>query len=162
MIADRYSALLEELSNLLHIKLPLDENNACVIRLQDKLGVFMEPDRLREHLYITLDIGSPTPGQFREHVFREALKANGIPPPKTGIFAYGAKTDSLLLFERLSLDELNGPKLLETMQSLIRKARVWKEAIDHGEVPSYRMTEPAFAKQEGGTLPHAKNIFGLS
>jgi hypothetical protein len=160
MIADRFEALLGELSSLIHKKLVPTSNNAIILRLGDKTGVFLEQDRLGEMINIIIEIGSPQQGPYRENVFREALKANGLPPPRNGIFAYGSKTDSLLLYEQLPLEDLNGPRLLEIMNILIQKARTWKQSIARGEIPSYQSTESTFS-MKGSAGPRLKGIFGL-
>jgi len=160
MISDRFGALLEELGTLIHKNLVPNSHNALILRLRDKMGIYLEPDRLGEMLNVAIDIGSPQQGPYRESIFREALKANGLPPPRNGIFAYGFKTDSLLIYEQLPLEDLNGPRLLEIMNTLLQKARIWKQAIERGNIPSYQATELSFG-MKSSAAPRLKGIFGL-
>lgn len=160
MIGDRFGALLEEVGTLINKKLVPDANNALVLRLPDKMAIFLEQDRLGEVVNVVIEVGSPQSGPYRENIFREALKANGLPPPRNGLFAYGAKTDSLILCEQLPLEDLNGPRFLEIMKSLLQKARTWKVAINNNEIPSYQSTEQTFG-MKGSTAPRLKGIFGL-
>lgn len=157
---DRYSALISDLSKALHVNLSPDIQNACILKLKDNLQIVIEPDVLGEKLLIVIEIGSPPPGDYRKNLFKEALKSNGLPPPKNGIFAYSAKNDSLLLTEQVSLEDISAPQLLLLFKTLIQIARVWKTAIEQTEVPSYRSTEVTF-----GTLSilgtKTKGIFGL-
>jgi hypothetical protein len=152
MVTDRFGALIEELSTALKIKLAPDSHNACRIRFKDKLEVYMEPDGPGEMLQILLEIGKPGEGRFRENIFREALRANGLPFPRIGTFCYGQKTDSLLLFEFVPIEDLNGTRLADIITQLSEKARIWRESIEHGELPP-------FQSGKGGSRP--EGVFGL-
>ncbi len=152
MVTDRFGALLEELSEVLKISLAPDANNACKIVMPDKLEVYMEPDLLGDTLQLVIDIGKPGEGKFRENIFREALRANGLPFPRLGTFCYGHKVDTLLLFEFLSMEDLNGARLADVINQLSDKARIWRDSIAHGELPPAHSGRP-------GTRP--ENVFGL-
>lgn len=160
MIGDRFEALLEEVGTLINKKLVPDAHNALVLRLPDKMAIFLEQDRLGEVVNVVIEVGSPPSGPYRVNIFCEALKANGLPPPRNGLFAYGMKTDSLVLCEQLPLEDLNGPRFLEIMRSLLQKARTWKQAINNNEIPSYQSTEQTFG-MKGSVPPRLKGIFGL-
>jgi hypothetical protein len=154
MITDRFGALLEELGNAMNLKLAADSKNACRIHFPDKLDVHMSPDTLGEFLNIVIEIGSPGEGKYRENVFREALKANGLPAPRNGVFCYGNKKESLLLYEAVPFEDIHGQRLADIIQTLTQKARQWKEALSRGEIPSFR--------SGGGASPKiSDNIFGL-
>ena len=159
MITDTFGSLIEELGNLLKMKLTPGPKNSCAFRLRDQMMVYIEPDKLGERLTILIDITPVPPGKYGENIMREALKANGLPPPRGGIFAYGAKKDALLLFDQTPMDELNAPRLLELTNSLIQKARVWKTAIDRGETPSYQSMESTYGTKSSSG--RGKGLFGL-
>jgi len=116
--------------------------------------VQMELDARGENVRIGCSLGEPPQGRYRENVMREALKANGLPPPQKGIFAFGKKTESLLLYDELPLNDLSGDKLAEYLSGFILKAELWREAITRGEVPSFMGTEATFTGKAGG-------LFGL-
>ena len=99
MVTDRFGALIEELSTAMKTQLTPDSHNACKIRFPDKLNVYMEPNASEDEVQVIVEIGKPGEGKFRENIFRESLRANGLPPPRLGIFCYSQKEDSLLLFE---------------------------------------------------------------
>lgn len=160
MQLDRYSSLLSDLGKALHINLSLDIQNACIIRLKDNLEILIEPDILGEKLLIAIELGSPAPGEYRKNMFKEALKANGLPPPTTGIFAYSAKKDTLLLTDQVPLEEITVPQLLGLFKSLVQKARIWKTAIMQTEIPSFTSTETTFGTF-GATTSKMKGMFGL-
>lgn len=140
MITDRFGALIEELGTVLRVKLTPDSNGACLIRFKDQLGVYLELDSLGEGVQIMVEIGKAGEGKFRENILREALRANGLPPPRTGIFCYSQKKDSLLLYEPLPIEDLTGGRLAEVITQISEKARLWRDSIARGELPPFRST----------------------
>jgi hypothetical protein len=152
MVTDRFGALIEELSISLKIKLVPDSHGACKILFKDKLAVYMEPDISGEALQMVIDIGKPGEGRFRENLLREALRANGLPFPRYGMFCYGQKGDTLLLFDSLPMEDLNGTRLADVIEQLSNKARVWRESIAHGEIPPF---------QSGKQGSRSEGVFGL-
>lgn len=155
MIADRFGALLEELGAALTLKLAPDAHGACHIRFPDKIELHMEPNSTGEFLNILIELGSPGDGKYKENVFREALKANGLPPPRIGTFCYGKKKDSLLLHEALPFEDIHGQKLADIIQTLLSKARSWKDSLSRGEIPSFR------SGGESGSSGTSNTIFGM-
>jgi hypothetical protein len=152
MVTDRFGALIEELSTAMKIKLVPDSHNACRIRFKDKLEVYMEPDTSGEVLQVLIDIGKPGEGRFRENLLREALRANGLPSPRIGTFCYGQKSDSLLLFDFLPMEDLNGTRLTDIILQLSEKSRLWRDSIARGEIPPFQSGKP-------GQRP--EGVFGL-
>ena len=158
MVSDRFSILIDDLGKALKIKLAPDSNQACMIQFPDGIEVRIDPDTLGETIYIWSDLGPiPTAGKYRENVFREALKANGLPPPKLGIFGFNPKTESLLLCEQTTIYDLTAVRLAELIQSFALKAKIWKEGIIRGDVPSFRASEMSQSGSRGG----GSGIFGL-
>src|SRR5207253_6576274 len=133
-----------------------DKASACTLKFRNGVQVQMEMDPRGENLLIISNLGSILSGRYRENLFREALKANGLAPPRYGIFAFGKKNDALVLFDSLLLDELTGQKLADFLLSFTQKAELWKTGIDRGEVPSFL----------GNELPSGKGpssgMFGLA
>ncbi|HEY4832998.1 MAG TPA: CesT family type III secretion system chaperone [Waddliaceae bacterium] len=137
MVMDLFESLLQELGQIMKIEgLRPDEHNTCLIRFKDgDLEVQIEPYQKGEFLLIGCTIGVISPGRYRENVFREALKANGLPPSRHGVFAYIAKSDRLVLFSMLSLREINGEKIASFLTPFMEKALTWKQQIKRGDVP---------------------------
>ena len=117
----------------------------------------LEVDSRGENVVIAADLGQVNQGRFRENLFREALKSNGLPPPRNGIFAYGKKTESLVLCDKLSLEEISGQKLADFLLNFTQKAELWKNGIVRGEVPSFMGNELSF----GQTAAGPGGLFGL-
>ena len=95
-------------------------------------------------------------GRYRENLFREALKANGLPMPRQGIFSYSKKKDSLVLFDTLFMNELTAQKMADFLTPFMQKADLWRQAIPKGEIPSFTGNELSF-----GATPSGSGMFGL-
>ncbi len=153
---EQFASMLDDLGRLLNIKLSPDSHGACQIKQISGLMIHMEPDSSGERLMFAADLGTPPPGRYRENLFKEALKANGLPMPRLGIFSYSKKKDSLVLFDSLLLHELSAQKIADFLTPFTQKAELWRAAIPKGEVPSYTGNELSFGKTQGGS-----GMFGL-
>lgn len=135
MVASLYESLLQELGEQLHIPLRPDRES-CVIEYKDGLRVQLELDRQEEFLRIVSDFGEIAPGRYRENLFREALKSNGLPPPHVGVFALSHNSTHLILFDVLPVRNLTGLHIADFLTPFLEKAKVWREAITTGQLPS--------------------------
>jgi hypothetical protein len=156
MVTDRFGSLMEDLGKLIRIRLIPDSHNACLIKYPGGLFLQIELDQSQERINMGAEIGSLAPGRYRENVMREALKANGLPPPKVGIFAFSAKKEVLILFDYMELNDLTAPKIADFLEQFLQKANFWKDAIKRGDVPSFMGNEMSFGKKTGGA-----GMFGL-
>jgi len=155
MVGQLFPSLLEELGKELEIKnLEPGDNDSCIISFPSGIEIQIEPYQKGDFLLLCVDIGEVPPGRYREDVFREALKANGMPYPRHGIFAYSEQSDHMLIFELISLHELNGVRIASVLIPLKEKAEKWKEALDSGVVPLAYVASTTSAAGSGG-------IFGL-
>jgi hypothetical protein len=136
MVTDVYSSLLQELGKLLKAELQPDANHSCLLQFPNKLSVQIELDRSGNNLLIGCNLATVPPGRYRENVFREALKSNGLPPPRHGDFAYSKQADVLVLVQLLPLKDINGDKIMDALTPFLEKAKLWQEAITHGDVPT--------------------------
>ena len=136
MVQDVFDSILQELGAALKIEdLHIDDTKTCLIKFENQLEVYIEPYEKDEFMLISTNLGQVPRGRYREDVFREALKANGLPPPRHGTFAYSEQSEHLILFGMLSLRELNGEKIASFLYPFMEKALVWKNAIASGDVP---------------------------
>ena len=153
MIEDRFGALIQELSSVFHIPISPDAHNACRIEYPDSMSLTLEPDPLGELLMVVIEISKPGDGKFRENILKEALRSNGLPFPRIGTFCYSHKKEFLLLTEQIPFEDLSGQRLFEQLESLLEKGRLWKESIEHGELPPIHSA--------GGAPRSPGGIFGL-
>jgi len=156
MVADVYETILLELSEVFKIPpLKPDPNHSCLIKLKNGCEIQIEPDAAMENLIIGANIAAVPPGGYRANIFREALKFNGLPPPKKGIFAWSKKADQLVLFSILPLKNLTGTKVAELIVPFTAIAMKWREAILAGHVPQVEVVT------SGGKAPRGGGLFGL-
>lgn len=135
MVKNLFEALLDEVGHALKIEdLHPDRNNTCLILMPNGIKIQLEMHARQEKFVIGLDLGPVSPGRYRENLFTEALKSNGLSNP-VGVLAYSSKLDHLILFQTLHLKDLTGEKIVSEMTPLVEKAKVWKEALEKGEVP---------------------------
>lgn len=156
MITDKFGSLLEELGQQIKTPLKPDKNNACLLKFKTGIQVQLELNERDETVIIVSDLGTLTFGRYRENVFKEALKANGLPPPRSGIFAYSKKNEVLVLCDQIPIDQLSGQKLADYLQLFTQKAELWKTSISRGEVPSFMGNEISF-----GAAQRTSGMFGL-
>lgn len=139
MVTNALGVILQELgkSSLIPISdLHPDRNNSCLIKLRGGVEVQIEPDKSGENLLIGCDLGDLPGGRYRENLFREALKSNGQSHPRYGTFAYSKRTDHLILYETLNMQDLTGDKVAEFLVKFVEKALVWKNAMKNGDIPT--------------------------
>jgi hypothetical protein len=145
-MTDQFEELLQQLGKVFHLKLHVDKSHACSIRLHDQITIQLQLDISQEHLWIFSKLTEVPPGKFRENIFREALKANSLPDPRIGIFAYLANTNHLVLFQKYPIQILNGDRLAGLIGALLEMADSWMKAIASGQSapPSARPSSNPF------------------
>jgi hypothetical protein len=132
----RFENLLEELGKALNIPgLKPDNNNCCLIKLNNGVELHLEIDLNSDRLFVGADLGAIPLGKYRENLFKTALKANGTPHPRYGVFALSKPSEHLVMHETLPFEELNGKKLTEFITFFSDKAFKWQEALSKSEIP---------------------------
>lgn len=135
MVKNLFEALLEEVGHALKISdLHSDRNNTCLINMANGVKIQLEMHARNQEFVIGADLGLIPPGRYRENIFLEALKSNGM-ANHVGVLAYSAKNDHLILFEILNLKDLTGERIASDITPLVEKAKIWKEAMEKGEIP---------------------------
>lgn len=135
MVAELFESLLQDVGKAFHLTLKPDANNSCLFRIPPGVSIQMEIDRKRDCFVIGADLGPIPVGKYRENLFQEALRANGMPPPQYGIFAYSRQNDHFILHTLIPVKEITGERLVEYLPHFAEKAWNWKNAIDRGEIP---------------------------
>lgn len=155
MVSDLFESILQEFGQAMEIPdLHADANNSCLIAFDTGIEVQIEPYERDDFLLIVCDLGEVPPGRYREDVFREALKSNGLPSPRPGTFAFSEQSNHLVLFGLLSFRELNGEKIASFLYPFMDKAVVWKKSLERGDVPLADTMTTSHAGGPGG-------LFGL-
>ena len=144
-----FEELLHALGKVFHLALHIDRVNACSIQVHEGLIIQLQLDASQENLWIFAKLIEVPPGKFRENVLREALKANALPDPRTGIFGYVNSTNHLALSQKYPLSVLNGERLSGFLGAFLEMADSWCTAIANGQ------PAPSIPRQP------ASNPFGL-
>lgn len=150
MVMDLLNTILKDLEK--HVKvedLHTDKNESCQINFPEGLEVQIELDPAGDYLCVGTKLGEVPSGRYRQTLFKEALRANGLPPPRYGTFAFSEKSKSLIYFEYLWAKEMTGEKLAGFLGNFKEKALIWKEAIAKGDVPQLSQMMPKGARPKG-------------
>lgn len=132
---NQFEELLQSLSQIFRLPLHIDRLNACSIQLHETLTIQLQLDVSQENLWIFCKLIEIPAGKFREIVLREALKANSLPDPRTGVFGYLASSNHLALFQKYPLTILNGERLAGFIGAFLELAALWQNAIQNGDPP---------------------------
>jgi hypothetical protein len=128
----QFEELLAALGKVFHLKLHIDQTNACCIQVHEGLSIQLQLDVAQENLWIFSKIGEIPPGKFRENVLKETLKANGLPDPRIAAFGLIASTNTLALFQKHPLSILNGEKLSGFIGTHLIMVSSWQTALANG------------------------------
>lgn len=155
MVQSPLAIILEELGRTTLVALTSlrpNDQNTCVIPFSDGVTIQVELDQQEKHLIVGSLLGVIEPGHYRNSLFQAALIANGLPSPRYGTLAYSSKSKNLVLYDALDMRELTGEKVADYLGFFLEKARIWKQAIDGGNIPHISATH---------TSKGSVSIFGL-
>ena len=127
-----FDELMENLSDILKRDIIPDPNNVINLVIDQTIKVQIEPDSFDEYIYIAAMIEELPPGKFREHILRDALKANYLADINPGTLSYMYKNNMLMLHQKFPLGSLDALKLIDLVKTLVERAKVWKTAINEG------------------------------
>ncbi|HSX38240.1 MAG TPA: CesT family type III secretion system chaperone [Chlamydiales bacterium] len=127
-----FEDLLNDLSRHFHLKLHIDQSNACSILFPSGLVIQLQLDSGQENLFLFCKIAEIPPGKFRENVLMQALKANALPDPLAGILAFLNLSNHLALYQRYPLAIVNGERLAIFIANFLQLADSWRDALAQG------------------------------
>lgn len=138
-----FEELLQELGRYLHLELHTDQSGACSLLFASQIVIQLQLDSGQEKLVLFCKIAEIPPGKFRENVLMEGLKANAMPDPLPGIFAYLATTNHLVLYQSYPLFILNGERLAMFVTNLLNLAESWRTALLDGKAGPFSSRAPS-------------------
>lgn len=139
MVSSQFGALLKEFGSFFNCELEPDENNSCLLNLGVGIALQIELDRYGM-LLVGSRLGPVHMGRYRENLIRQALKSNEATPPSSGVLGFSNKSNQLILFAKFDPQRLNQHQITTMLPLFINKAKMWKEAIEKGEVPDITPT----------------------
>jgi hypothetical protein len=147
---DRFEEVLKELGQIINLPLHADRNRACRLNINQLLHVQLEPDNANEKLLIGVFLIEVPAGNFRENIFKEALKYNHH-LKRIGTFAYSTRKNQLFYFDNLLFYKLTGEKLCDFLGEFITIAESWRQAIERGQPGPSPSAPPLYPR--GGESP---------
>jgi hypothetical protein len=153
MPAHSFESLLKDLGTKIDIpNLQPTRNSNIKLTLKGNHNVVLQQHTTQSYLIISFEIAEIPGGRYRENIFREALKFNGLNQLHGGMFGYSKKTQKLFLFDMLPLDNISGDQVKTLIFNLLEKVAAWKEGIQKGDIPT--IAAQAHVRSGG-------NIFGI-
>lgn len=141
-----FENLIQTLGNLMGIPLHVDPHQSCTLEFSDSCIIQIDLNAYGDQLLIGSQLGNLVPGPYREQIFIQALKVNGLNKIRQGTLAYSEKNDVLVLFDYLPLASTTGESLFEFLSIFYNHVFIWKEAIKVGRIPEIQeeKTESGF------------------
>lgn len=128
----KYNDLIFDLSNRLNRKLKPDKNNCVTLLIEQKVTVQIETDRNEEFLIIGAFIAELPPGKFREHILRDALKANSLYKNTSQVLSYMKNENHLIIHKKMLLEAISSDNLFKEIKNISSRAKKWLESLDNG------------------------------
>ncbi len=151
-----FSDLIDELGDEFGVELRPDIHGICLLLINEKLKVQLEVDVTGENLLMASLISELPPGQFRENILKNALKANYLVEENFGALSYTGPDNSLTLATNIPLHGLTGRELYEILSIFVQRATAWQKAIDEGH--PYPLDSGEVPKSESA---HKSPLFGF-
>ena len=139
MVSSQFAGILKEFENFFNCPLEPDANDSCLINMGIGVTIQMELDRYG-FILIGCRLGAVPMGRYRDNLIRAALRSNDETIPSTGILGFSHKLNQLILFMKLNPQRLTVHQILALMPPFVTKAKLWKDAIAKGEVPSVSLS----------------------
>ncbi len=133
MVSSQYGTILKEFESFFNCPLNPDDKNSCLINLGVGISIQIEMDR-NNMLLIGCRVGAVLMGRYRDNLVRQALKSNDQ-VPSTGVLGFSNKSNQFILFAKLNPNTLNNRQITSWLPLFIAKAKLWKDAIEKGEIP---------------------------
>ena len=149
-----FEDLIHELGKVIDITLHPDSHQSCLLAFPaDQISIQIDLHTSGDKILVGTQLGALTRDAFRERIFMQAMRVNGASITPRGILAFSEKNDTLVLFQYLSLSSLNGEKLHKFVQLFREHAKVWKEAIKHGDIPTIEEDDSSPGERMFGLNP---------
>jgi len=130
-----FEQLLKDLGIAMNLDLKPDAHGSCLLDFFNGINIQIDMAEDGERILIGSQVVQLNPGNFREIVFKEALKHNSVNKILVGIFAYSSKNDTLILFQYLYFKNINGQELFNYLQEFATLITLWREGLNRGQVP---------------------------
>lgn len=127
-----YSELIADLSDRLNMEIYPDVNNVVNLMIEKRVKIQLESDPVDEFILLGAYVADLPPGKFREHILKNALKANHNVDKHPEILSYMSRENMLTLHIKLVTPTLTTDILIEHIKSIVERAKKWQDAIESG------------------------------
>ncbi|MEZ5314622.1 MAG: CesT family type III secretion system chaperone [Chlamydiales bacterium] len=139
-----FEHLMQDLGKIIGLNLQLDANLSCCLTFpSDRLSIQIDLDPNGDQILIGTQLGEIFPGPYRERIFIQAMRMNGGSYSPRGILAFSEKNSRFVLFQFLPLPSLNAEQLYQFIQTFCEHAKIWKDAVEKGEIPAMQLDLPS-------------------
>ncbi len=137
-----YEERIKDLGKLMGIPLISESKETCCIQFdEDKVTVQVDLDDSGERLLIGSVLGEISSGSYRNEIFKQALRVNGLSKAPRGILAYSDRLSSLILFDYLPFHSTDAQKLFNFIQLFHKHAEVWIDSLKSQTIPQIEREE---------------------
>ncbi|MCH9811333.1 CesT family type III secretion system chaperone [bacterium] len=149
-----FDEIIDGLADALQADLYPNVDGVVSMIIKGTIKAQIDLDRRDDGILVCLYIAELPPGKFREHVLKDALKANSRLLTNRGVLAYIGKHNSLVLFQKVRPENITTDSLIDILKHLTARTKLWQDAIDSGHAsPDEEMPKV------GGT--HKNSMFGM-
>ncbi len=141
-----FEQLIADLGKVVGEPLKPDQNQACLLKIDERIDVQLEYDPEAEQIMIAAFITEVSPGKYREDLLQSALYENGN-NQAFGALGYINELNTLTLHKYLPILSLTGETLAAFLNSFLEKALSWKEIVNSGSIKP-----PASQNVEGSSI----------
>lgn len=137
MVSSQFGAILKEFEPFFKCPLEPDSNDSCLINMGIGISIQME---LNPHGFLLIGccVGTLSMNPYRDLIIQQALQFNDTSSASQGILGFSHKSNHLILFLKIDPGLLTADQISTLVPNFISKAKLWKEAIDKGEIPKVR------------------------
>lgn len=146
--------LIAELGEIVGEELTVDFNQACCIEVNQLFKVQIELDSTGETILLMTMISELPPGNFRENILKDSLKANFLAEEKEGVLSYIESENTLVLCHTLYTNVITSETLYNHLLSFVERAKQWHDAIESGRTSPGSLEIPEGSQKKG-------SIFGF-
>jgi len=144
MVESQLENLLKQFETYFKCSLVADENQSCLIKLRSGIELQIELNRYGLIL-IGCKLGQVI-GRYQDLVLKQALKANYLQSPSTGIFGFSRKSSQLIIFKLIDPLSITPHETNMILDPLLAKAKIWNESIKNNGVPLLSINKETSAK----------------
>lgn len=142
-MADSLEYILKFFEPFFGCRLPIDENNSCLVKMTNGLKIQIELNR-DEQILIGCRLGQPM-GSYKQQLLLKALEWHALFPPGSGIFGLSTTSQQLIFFLIKNTQEIQQEQISDWLTPFLETAKRWKEAMEAATLPTVEDPPKSFS-----------------